>query len=141
MLVTEYAKQFFLYAKGWYEVSEDPWEDLKKLRSIHYLTIDGKEERDLILNKITQCTIECILEKPRGRSLIEIQELLGKLSPSYYLRNIVYGPAKFIEYNYENELLKECLKIMRFANIDNLNPEIDCRFDILQPISSLTTGE
>jgi len=81
MQINEYAKQFFLYAKGWYKKSEDPWEDLKKLREIHFLTADGKEEKDLILNKITQCAIECILDRPRHRALTESQELLTKLSP------------------------------------------------------------
>jgi len=128
MQVNEYAKHFFLYAKGWYRRSEDPWKDLKKLRGIHFLTVDGKEEKDLILNKITQCAIECILEHPKHRTLTEFQELLTKLSPNYWLRNFNKPPKPYV---YETELLEICLNIMRFSNIENLNPDKDCRFDVL----------
>ena len=128
MVVNEYAKQFFLYAKGWYQSSGDIWEDLKKIRGVSYLTVEGEEEQDLILNKVTQCAIECILEKPRHRALTDFQELLEKLSPTYWVRGVLPTCTK---YNYETELLNICLSIMRFAQIENIDPEKECKFDIL----------
>lgn len=124
MNVNEYAKQFFLYSKGWYECSNNIWDDLKKLYDIHYC--DGSKAD--ILNKAMTCAFETILDKKRDRSLGMMIEFVEKLSPNYYIRKL---DEEALPYNYEDELLKLCIGIMRFAEIDNLEPEVDCNFDVL----------
>lgn len=122
------AKQFFLYAKCWYKKSDSVWEDLSKLRAINYFNVEGKEERDLILNKVTQCAIECILENPKHKALREFQKLLEELSPNFWIRAAFPTTKK---YDYDEALLQVCLSTMRWATVENLDPEKDCRFDIL----------
>jgi len=125
MKVNEYAKQYFLYAKGWYKTSNNHWEDLKKIYSTNHFINKNTYKND-ILNKLTQCAFECILEENRSKSLNMLQEFVFKLSPISF-ENEIFNK----KLNYTDRLLKECLSIMRNSIIENLYPEVDCNFNIL----------
>ena len=125
MMVNEYAKQFFLYAKGWYQSSGNVWNDLEKLHAVNHLP---EADRGIIINKITQCAFEVILDNKRNMSLVMMQKFIDELSPSYFLRTLYNEP-----YDYDNEVIRLCLSIMRFAEIKNLDPNADCLFDVLPP--------
>ena len=99
MKINKYGKQYFLYAKGWYKKSDNIWDDLKKLyASNHKLSIDCIENES-ILNKLTQCAFECIIEESHSRSntIDRFQNFVYDLLPENNWR--FYAASQIVKLN------------------------------------------
>lgn len=124
-----------LYAKGWYQKSDDIWKDLAILfEADGYL--QGLHKADIYRNIVSR------LDEMNLREM-EAFQLLDSISPEetwkfgYVTRgNYPYGYLdnnKAPEYNFQEAVARYCLSIIRYINIDRVEMAVPDFKNVLPP--------
>ncbi len=111
-------KHYFLYAKGWYQKSNNIIDDLKKIQS-NYTNIDEKHIEVMdILDRLYN--IICDIIDQLNMSYRDFFWTL--MVKDLFDTNFFPFERSFkVEYDYPTEFIKICLKHLRYIKVINLN--------------------
>ena len=109
-------KDYFLYAKGWYDKTD--WKkDLTTIHSKWCGCLIEEHEIGYVYDRLIH--LICDIFKANNRYGINFIDFINELAPN----NCWKTGANEKVYSYHEAVIKKCLSVMRFVDVENLSED------------------